>query len=268
MSRSENSRSSVLGNDRECDVNKYGDVTLTELTHCMMGQKAGNTAILTKDGVVGVHGDLILCSISNETLCVCEGNITRRCTVSLVIGNNFDLAVLEDSHTRVCGAQVNSYCGGFGGHYGVSLVSIISAGRHSLVQTRVPARDLVVQVLLGLLGGAHHGVPQSRQRRRTLARAEAHASAAVTPQRRGRRMVVVRLQGLWNTIVTCAATMQTRLTTRGWRQLTVDDVGQRFLLHRHLEVALLFVCCRGRRLVVAPMLAEQHDHQCEDEHRQ
>ncbi|KAF4531228.1 hypothetical protein B566_EDAN017945 [Ephemera danica] len=35
-----------------------------------------------------------LSGISNETACFCEGNITWSCTVSLVIGNNFDLSLL------------------------------------------------------------------------------------------------------------------------------------------------------------------------------
>ena len=72
--------------------------------------------MLTKDGIVGVHGDLVLGGVTNETLCVGEGDITRRGTVTLVVGDDFDLAVLEDADARVRRAQVNTYCGCLGCH--------------------------------------------------------------------------------------------------------------------------------------------------------
>ena len=36
---------------------------------------ASNQPLGIEDGVAGVHGDLVLGRISDETLCVCEGNV-------------------------------------------------------------------------------------------------------------------------------------------------------------------------------------------------
>jgi hypothetical protein len=64
--------------------------------------------------VSGVHGHLVLGCIANKALRVSEGNIGRRGPVALIVGDDFDTVILPDTHTAVCGAQVNT--NGWGGH--------------------------------------------------------------------------------------------------------------------------------------------------------
>lgn len=41
-----------------------------------------------------IHGDLVLCGITNKTLVVGEGDIRWSCTVSLVVSNYFYTIIL------------------------------------------------------------------------------------------------------------------------------------------------------------------------------
>ncbi|EZA53153.1 NAD-specific glutamate dehydrogenase, partial [Ooceraea biroi] len=68
---------------------------------------------LTENGVVGIHGDLILGGISDETLRFREGHIAGRCAVTLIIGDDLDLAVLEDADAGICRAKIDTNCGCF-----------------------------------------------------------------------------------------------------------------------------------------------------------
>ena len=56
----------------------------------------------------GVDGDLILGRVVDETLGVCEGDIEGSRPISLVIGNNFNLVMLEDAPAGVGCAEVGS----------------------------------------------------------------------------------------------------------------------------------------------------------------
>jgi hypothetical protein len=69
---------------------------------------------LTEDGVVGVHGDLVLGGIADEPLRVREGDVARRGAITLVIGDNLDLSMLENTDARVRSTQVNTNCGCLG----------------------------------------------------------------------------------------------------------------------------------------------------------
>lgn len=44
--------------------------------------------------IMRIHGDLVLCGITNKTLVVGEGDIRWSCTVSLVVSNYFYTIIL------------------------------------------------------------------------------------------------------------------------------------------------------------------------------
>lgn len=51
--------------------------------------------------VVGVHGDLVLGGISDETLAVGEGHVGWGGSVTLVVGDDLNSIVLPDTDTTV-----------------------------------------------------------------------------------------------------------------------------------------------------------------------
>jgi len=63
---------------------------------------------LTENGVVGVHGDLILGGVSDETFGFREGHIAWRRAVALIVGDNLDLAVLKDANAGVSCAKIDT----------------------------------------------------------------------------------------------------------------------------------------------------------------
>ena len=58
---------------------------------------APNEPLGVEDGVVGVHGDLVLCGVTDETLSVGERNIGGCRAVTLVVGDDLDTIVLPDT---------------------------------------------------------------------------------------------------------------------------------------------------------------------------
>jgi hypothetical protein len=77
-------------NDSKGEVLHIGlDLSICEL--------ATDQALGIEDCVDWVHGDLVLCGISNETLSVCEGNEGGSCAVALIVGNNFDSVITVDT---------------------------------------------------------------------------------------------------------------------------------------------------------------------------
>ena len=74
----------------------------------LVGELATNQTLGVEDCVLGVHGDLVLGGISDETLRVREGHEGGCCAVTLVIGNDFNAIVSEDTHARVGGAQIDT----------------------------------------------------------------------------------------------------------------------------------------------------------------
>jgi hypothetical protein len=61
-----------------------------------------------EDRVGGVHGDLVLGGIADETLRVGEGDIGGGGAVTLVVGDDLDTIVLPDGDARVGGSQINT----------------------------------------------------------------------------------------------------------------------------------------------------------------
>ena len=51
-----------------------------------------------EDGVVRIHRHLILGGITDQTFAIREGDVGRRGAVALIVGNDFDFAVLEDTN--------------------------------------------------------------------------------------------------------------------------------------------------------------------------
>lgn len=63
-----------------------------------------------KNCVGGVHCNLILHSIADQSFGISKGGITWGGSVSLVVGSYFHFPMLEDTHTRVDGAKINYNC--------------------------------------------------------------------------------------------------------------------------------------------------------------
>ena len=64
---------------------------------------ATNQSFRVEDGVVGVHGDLVLRGVADETLGVGERDIGRGCPVSLVIRNDLDTVGLPGADPGIAG---------------------------------------------------------------------------------------------------------------------------------------------------------------------
>jgi hypothetical protein len=83
--------------------------------HLSVRELAADQALGIEDGVLRVHGNLILGSISDETLSIREGNERWGGSVALIIGNDIASVVSEDADTTVGRAEINAdrgrHCG-------------------------------------------------------------------------------------------------------------------------------------------------------------
>jgi hypothetical protein len=57
---------------------------------------------------VWVHGDLVLGGISDQTLSIGEGNKGGSGSIALIVGNDFDTIITEDTHTGVGGSKIDT----------------------------------------------------------------------------------------------------------------------------------------------------------------
>ena len=71
------------------------------ILHFLVRELASNETLSIEDGVGGVHGDLVLCGVTDETLSVGEGHIRGSGTVTLIIGNDLNTVVLPDTDATV-----------------------------------------------------------------------------------------------------------------------------------------------------------------------
>ena len=62
-----------------------------------IAELATNETLSVEDGVVRVHDDLVLGSITNQSLPLTKGDIRGGGTVTLVVGNNFNTVILPDT---------------------------------------------------------------------------------------------------------------------------------------------------------------------------
>jgi len=65
-------------------------------------------ALRIEDGVVRVHGHLVLGGVADQTLSVGEGDVGWGGSVTLIVGDNLHLAMLEDADAGVGGPKVNT----------------------------------------------------------------------------------------------------------------------------------------------------------------
>jgi len=73
-----------------------------------VGELSANQSLGVEDGVVWVHGDLVLGGISNQTLRVVEGDVGWGGSVTLVVGNDLNSVILPHGDTRVCGSEIDT----------------------------------------------------------------------------------------------------------------------------------------------------------------
>jgi len=82
--------------------------------HLCVGELAADQALRVEDGVVRVHGDLVLGGVTNQALSVGEGDERGCGAVALVVGDNLNAVIAENTHARVRGTQVDTDRGSHG----------------------------------------------------------------------------------------------------------------------------------------------------------
>ena len=85
--------------------NGIGNELLVSLD-TLVSELAADEALHVKDGLLGVDSGLVLSGVADEALAVGEGYVGGRDTVSLVVGDNLNAAVLEDADAGIGGAKV------------------------------------------------------------------------------------------------------------------------------------------------------------------
>ena len=74
--------------------------------HALVGPVASNETLHVEHGVLRVGGQLVLGGVTDQTLVLGEGHVRRRDAVSLVVGDDFHAAILEDSNTEMNGCFI------------------------------------------------------------------------------------------------------------------------------------------------------------------
>ena len=88
-------------------------LTASQMAHCLNPSNFTIQLRLTKNRVGGIHCDLVLGSITDQSFGISKGDIAWGGSVPLIIGNYFHLSVLKDTHTRIGGAKINANCRSF-----------------------------------------------------------------------------------------------------------------------------------------------------------
>lgn len=62
-----------------------------------------------KDGILGIDGGLIFGGITDETFSgLSKGNVRRSDSIALIVGNDINLPILEDTDAGIGGAEVDA----------------------------------------------------------------------------------------------------------------------------------------------------------------
>ena len=78
---------------------------------------------LTENCIWGIESDLVLRRVANESFRFSEGDITRSCSISLIISDYFNLPVLENTNTRIGSSKIDSY--GWSRHFSAEKIKIL-----------------------------------------------------------------------------------------------------------------------------------------------
>lgn len=70
-------------------------------------QSSHNSFKLTKNRINWIHGDLIFRRIPDQSFGFREGHITRCCSVSLIVRDDFHFSMLKNSNTGVRGTKID-----------------------------------------------------------------------------------------------------------------------------------------------------------------
>jgi len=73
-----------------------------------IGEFSSDKSLSVEDCVGWVHGDLVLGGISDQSFGVVESNVRWGGSVTLVVGDDFDFTVLEDSDAGVRGSEIDT----------------------------------------------------------------------------------------------------------------------------------------------------------------
>lgn len=65
------------------------------------GSSSGKNSLGIEDGIPGVHGSIVLCGLTNQTLLLGEGNERRGGERTLLVGDDLDIGTLVDSNAGV-----------------------------------------------------------------------------------------------------------------------------------------------------------------------
>ena len=75
----------------------------------LVAEFATNKAFDVENSVLRIDGGLILRGVANQAVAfVCPCDVRRCNTVTLIVSNDFDLAVLEDANARVSCAKIDT----------------------------------------------------------------------------------------------------------------------------------------------------------------
>ena len=97
---------------------------------------ASDKTLGVEDCVSWVHGDLVLCGITDETLGVGESHERGSGTVSLVVGDDLDAVITEDTHAGVRGTQIDTWEGELAdSSFEGGIISLSGGGGWCVVET-------------------------------------------------------------------------------------------------------------------------------------